>query len=104
HEQRAQQVLALLTQSLPAGFQVSSPWHQAQFDHWEGRTDVWEYAANLVATKGGRNGLLLARVVTASSQSSSDLCQLAEYFYGPPATGCHLVTANGKQVAIARHP
>jgi hypothetical protein len=103
-EQRAQQVLARLAQVLPAGYRATSPWHQAQFDHWEGKTEVWEYAANVVATKGGRSGVLLVRVLSPSNQPRKDLCQLADYFYGPPATGCHVVAVNGSQVAIARHP
>ena len=59
HAQRAEQVLAALVDSLPAGYRSATPWQQAQFADWDGATEVWEYAASIGVTKAGRTGFLL---------------------------------------------
>ncbi|HEV7652209.1 MAG TPA: hypothetical protein VGP26_29000 [Actinophytocola sp.] len=73
--------------------------HQAQYVDTVDGTEVWEYSADAVVTKGGGYGRLIAEVNTPGNEMTGDGCALKPGLWGMTGT-CTEVVVDGKRVGV----
>jgi hypothetical protein len=73
--------------------------HQAQYLDTVDGTEVWEYMADIVVTKGGGYGRLLAEVTTPGGETTGDGCDLQPGLWGMTGT-CTEIEIDGKRVGV----